>query len=189
MLRVRIPVGIINLKTLLLAAICVFLLSPVAQRAVGTVGFVAITGLFLILHINDILRCGRYEKNTMILIALYIGILLLYTFLGISDTGGGQTASVLFLLIYFIIVPVHRRLDRRQCIFILAVCLFAVLVTLVQNYALYIRMGLRFTQRWYHMSGILEVVNTQYNNAIMLLAGVLFSLFLLKKGTRVRFLF
>ena len=189
MIRIRrLSLQMIDIKVFLLGMICVCYLSPTVLRTIGTVGTVALIGFYLLLEINNLLHASIFEKITMLLIAFYIALLLIYSFLGMSDKGAGQTSSVLFMLGYFLIVPVRKTLSRKHCVFLVVICVLTILVTMLQNYALWIRMGHRITQQWWKI-GVREVVNTQYVHAIVLFSGVMFSLFLVKKGSAVRYLY
>ncbi len=179
----------IDIEVFLLAVLCVCFLCPFVQRSLGTVGTLLIIASYLSLEVDRFLQVDDYERDTLFLIGLYIGLLLLYSFLKFSDEGGGQTNVVLFFFTFIPIVPIYRYLEQKHCVFIIRVCILTVFFTLAQNYALWVRMGHRFTQQWYRISGILEVINTQYVTAIMLFSGVLFCMFLYKKGTKIRYFY
>ena len=189
MRRVNTRIRLIDIKVFLLAVLCVCLLSPAALRTVKTAGILLIFGFYMILQFGHLLHSDAYERNTICLIILYIGMILLYTFLGKSDKGGGQTDIIISLFPYFMIVSIYKNMNRRHCVFIVTVCIMTIFLTLIQNYALWIRMGNRFSQQWYRRAGIREVVNTQYVCAIMLFSGILLCMFLYKKNGAERFLY
>ncbi|MBR4673571.1 MAG: hypothetical protein IKP00_03825 [Victivallales bacterium] len=175
-----------NIAFYLLAFLCVCFLSPWLQRTLGTKVVVAFLGGYLFLEIDHLCKVFPLGRKVMVLIALYIGMLLLYTVLRLSDKGAGQTVCVLFMLTFFMIVPIYNRLNKRQCLIIILICILTMLFTMLQNYYLWERMGHRMTQQWYRTAGILEVVNTQYVSATVLFSGVLFSVFLYSKKLACR---
>lgn len=178
----------IDFEVFLLSICCVLFLSPYIQRTVGTIGVLIFFGFYLLLEINHILHCENYIIINVVLILFYIGILLLYSLLGLSDKGAGQTNSVFFFLSYFLIIPIYKRLDMKKSIYLVTVCIVTIFFTMYQNYRLFIRMGYRFTQKWYRF-GIKEAVNAQYVSAIMLFSGVLFCEYLIKKNSPKRYFY
>ena len=167
-----------NVAFCLFSFLCACFLSPWAERSLGVTAIMAVVGLYLLLETDHLCNVRGSEKTVMLLIALYVGMLLLYTFLRMSERGAGQTRSVLFMLTYILMAPISSRLNRRQCLFIALLCILAVMGTVLQNYLLWERMGHRMTQQWYRRGGVAEVMDTQYVNATILFAGVLFSVFL-----------
>lgn len=181
------PFGRTNIAFYLLAFLCVCFLSPWVQRTLGTKVVIAIVGVYLFLEINHLYKVFALGRKVMVLIALYIGMLLLYTVLRLSDKGAGQTVCVLFMLTFFMIAPIYNHLNKRQCQIIILLCIITVLMTMLQNYFLWVRMGHRMTQQWYRTAGILEVVNTQYISATVLFSGVLYSVFLYSRNFTCRY--
>ena len=175
-----------DISVFFLTLLCVTFLSPLILRTIGTVGVLALAAVYFLLEADHLFHINIQEKNTLILIGLYVAMLLLYTFLGKSDEGAGQTGAVLFMISFILIIPIYKRLNKKHCIFIIAACTATIMITLFQNYLLYVRLGNRISQQLYKV-GYKEVVNTQYVSALMLFSGVLFSVFLCEPKKLVKF--
>ena len=176
-----------DLPTFLLACICICCLSLKVQRTIGLTAILALWMLYCFLEGYDLLHIKLQESLTLLLIVGYLAICFLYRYIGLSDEGTGITTTILFFIPYISILPIYHKLDRKQCIFILAVSIVTAFVTMWQNYLLWRRFG--FVPMHMFLEGYTEVVNTQYVSALMLLSGITFSAFLRERRKLLRYLY
>lgn len=169
-----------DIPVLLLAVLCICCLSLQVRRVLGTTVILAIWGLYYLLEGYDLLHCKLHENLMLVLVTVYVFLCLLYRYIGLSDENTGITSIFLSFLPYYAIIPIYKKLDRKQGMFIILVCLATVLVTMWQNYKIWSWNGVIPIHMY--LEGYLEVINTQYSSAIMLLAGIMFCLFLHQKG-------
>ena len=168
-----------QLSVLLLAIMCVFMLSPTVERTGGDAVFFLMAILFLFLEINGFFRCSTHEKVTIGLILIYIAILFLYKTLGFSTTSVAYHLGIVkFYLTYIFLILIHKKLTRKQIFFLLLVALAAMLLTMFQNYRLKQSWGSHYSIQLYKTSGVKAIIDTQYIAAILFLSGALFCAFL-----------
>lgn len=178
-MKLRIRLSAHSIAVFLLAILCVCFLSPAVMRTVGNAGFFGIAFLYLMIEINALANSDRTERNTMLLCVVYIGILFLYKFLGLSTASVSYHYNIVrFFLTFLCIVPIYKRLSRRQIHFLLFVCLGTLFITMAQNYLLKMSWGYRYSIQLYIREGEKTVINTQYTSAIMLISGAMFCAFL-----------
>ena len=173
----------------LLCLLCVCLLSPYVARTVGDIPIFLLTFLYLLLEINGLLRCDRAERNTMLLVSLYIAVLFIYKEAGLSTASISYHYGIVkFFIPFFCFAPLYRRLTRKQSRLLLLVLLATVLVTTLQNFELKNVWKSMFSQQLYRTRGVKAIVTTQYTSAILFLTGILFCVFLRAKRPFLRML-
>lgn len=180
-----------GLAVFLMAALCVCFLSPSVRRFIGDTAIMCIAAVYLLLMLTPLLNCERRERNTILLILLYLAILFLNKLLGRSTASVSQHMTVTeYFLCYILILPVYKQLSRKQIIFLLIVILGTMTVTMVQNYQLKLLWGYRYSIQLYKTSGVRAIIDTQYTGAILFASGALFCAFLQAGGAvRRRLLF
>ena len=178
-MNIKIVLSRENIILFFLALLCVCLLSPLVMKTIGSMAVLLIAALCLLSEIRLLARCKVCERNTIILIVLYLAVFLLYYVLGISVSSSAQNVTrILFFLPFVCLVPFFSHLNKRQMRFLLTVSLVVMAFTMIWNYYLKIQWGYRYSYQLSSISGIRGIVNTQYTSAIMLLSGGLFCSFL-----------
>ncbi len=105
--------------------------------------------------------------------------MLIYKALGLStSTITTHITTIRFFLPYICIIPVYRRLSKKQIVFLLSVALLTMAVTMIWNVYLKSVWGYRYSTSLSTSSGVRGVINTQYTSAILFLSGVLLCAFL-----------
>ena len=176
-----------SMAVFLLGAICVCLLSPYVAQTIGDIPIFAITLVFLLLEINPLLHCSVAERNTVITILIYLLIVFINKFLGRSTASVSMHFNLVKFFIPFVcMLPIYRRLTRKQMLFLVIVVLGTVLFTMIHNFSLKAVWRTSFSQRLYKLRGVKGAVTTAYTGAIMLISGALLSVFLQKNRLVIR---
>lgn len=177
-----------DISVFFLALLCVCLLSPSVAKTVGGVVILLIAAICLLTEINYYNSCSGFEKNTLLLVVLYLLMILAYRFIGISTASlSHHMITIRFFLPFICMLPLYRRLTKRQCCFLLWVVLLTMAATIAWNFHLKNIWGYRYTYQLSSRAGVRGVINTQYTTAIMLASGALFSVFLRPGRRTVRY--
>lgn len=180
-----------DLSFIILVFLCVCFLSPALSRTVDDRVIVFITLIYILLELNSYIKCTIKEKRLLALIALYLLMIFVYKFLGLSTASVSYHYGIVKYFIPFIcIIPVQKRLTQKQSVFLLIILCATIIITLVQNYRLKLIWGYRYSIQMYKNQGIKEIVSTQYTSAILFLSGAFFVAFLhtKKAGVRIGFM-
>ncbi len=189
-MRLKIRISSDGVAVFILCLLCICLLSPYVARTVGDIPIFVLTLLYLLLERNALLRCGKSERNALLLILLYIIILFVYKGVGLSTASVAYHYNIVKSFIPFIcMLPIYQRLTRKQAIVLMVVLVAAVVFTMVHNFTLKSFWKSIFSQKLYKLRGVKGIVTTQYTSAILLFSGIMFCAFLNMKERMIRWLF
>lgn len=186
-MKAKVELSLDDVIVFLLGALCVCLLSPGVAKTVGGAAILLLAALCLLLELRMLKTCNDYETKTLLLIVLYLFLFFAYKFFGISTSSFSHHMTTFrYFLPFVCILPIYKRLTKRQIMFLLLVTLITISANMLWNVHLKSIWGRRYSYQLSGSSGVRGVINTQYVTAIMFLSGALYCVFLHSKRPIVR---
>lgn len=162
--------------SILLLSVLIFLFQfPLIGDEIVNPIYLGLFCMYLASIINRLGNAKNIELITIVGIAIYICIELVYNFAGLSDaslTSYFQTMKYFWCMI--MILPVQAYLTRKQEKILLTVSISAMLLAVLYNVYVYVRMGSAYNVRLFASQDVMGVLDTQYISGVMLFCGFCF---------------